>query len=389
MEELNEQPVTQTVAPGPAIPDRKALGPWAVAWRNLRKHRLAILAGKVLIVMYTVMLFDGFFAPYHYDSQVRVHSYHPPLNLRFFDAQGNFHLRPFVYGSSFTFNANQERIWQEDISQAYPVRFFAQGDKTTILLGLVDTQRHLFTVELPGRVYLLGADYQGRDIFSRILFGGRVSLTIGLVGTSISLVLGMLIGGLSGYLGGWWDNGIQRMCELIMLIPGLYTLMILYNALPAGLTSVQVYFGVVAILAFIGWAGLARIIRGMVLSIKTSDFVMAARAAGLPTWRIIVRHVLPGTFSYAIVAASLSIPAYILGESALSMIGMGIQDPVPSWGNMLDKARGINELSLHPWLLWPGVAVFLAVMAFNFLGDGIRDAVDPRSVGIVKKKKSE
>ena len=361
---------------------RKAMGPWALAWRNLRKHRMAMLAMKVLVVLYVVMLLDGFFAPYPYDSTQRDLAYHPTWNLHWIDADGGFHLRPFVYRMTSEFDADQRRIWIEEDDREYPLKFFCKGEKTTILFGLIETRWHLFGVDSPARLYLLGADYQGRDIFSRIIFGARISLTIGLVGTGISLALGMLIGGISGYLGGWWDHSIQRLCELIMLIPGLYTLMILYNALPDQLSSVEVYFGVVVILSFIGWAGLARIIRGMVLSIKTSDFVMAARASGVPTRRIVIRHVLPGTFSYAIVSASLSIPAYILGESGLSLIGMGIQDPVPSWGNMLTAARDVSNLTLYPWLLWPGVAIFVTVMAFNFFGDGLRDAVDPRSIGI-------
>jgi peptide/nickel transport system permease protein len=325
------------------------------------------------------MLLDGFLCPYDYDSQRRDHAYHPPSRLHFVDSEGKFHLRPFVYGSRYSFDPiTFERRWEEDTTQVYPLRFWVKADATTILLGGVPVRRHLFGVEVPGRLYLLGADYQGRDLFSRLIFAARVSLTIGLVGTTISMIIGMIVGGLSGYVGGWADNLIQRLCELIMLIPGLYTLMILYNALPAGLSSVQVYFGVVVILAFIGWASLARIIRGMVLSIKTSDFVTAARASGVGPWRIILRHVLPGTFSYAVVAASLSVPAYILGESGLSLIGMGIQDPTPSWGNMLQAAVNIAELTKHPWLLWPGAAIFVTVMAFNFLGDGIRDALDPR-----------
>jgi peptide/nickel transport system permease protein len=260
------------------------------------------------------------------------------------------------------------------------LRFFVSGHRYR-LLGLIPTDRHLFGVDPPGRLYLLGADHVGRDVLSRIIYGSRVSMTIGLVGTSVSLVIGLLVGGLSGYYGRAVDTVLQRLCEMIMLIPGFYLLMILYTTLPAGLSSAQVYFAVVLILAFIGWASLARVIRGMVLAIARSDYVMAAVAQGLPPWRIVVRHVLPNTFSYAIVAASLSIPAYILGESGLSLIGMGIQDPVPSWGNMLQKATSISELTRHPWILWPGVFIFVAVMAFNFFGDGLRDAVDPRSLG--------
>ncbi len=375
-------------APQTAASAQKAMSPWAMVWRNLRRHRMAMLAAKVLLVMYGVMLFDGFFAPYYYGDESRLHSYHPPFNLRFFDSEGRFHLRPFVYHSGYEFDpVTMERIWVEEDDKAYPVQLLYRSEKpTTILFGLVETHWHLFGVESPGRLYLLGADFMGRDIFSRLLFAARISLTIGLVGTAIALTLGLLIGGTSGYLGGTWDNLIQRFCELLMLIPGLYTLMILYNALPANWSSVELYFGVVAILSFIGWAGLARIIRGMVLSIKTSDFVMAARAAGVPTRQIIVRHVLPSTLSYAIVSASLSIPAYILGESGLSMIGMGIQEPVPSWGNMLQRGMNVTELSRHPWLLWSGVAIFITVMAFNFLGDGLRDAFDPRTIGLKGKK---
>ncbi len=364
----------------------RSMGPWRIAWRNLRKHRMAVLAGKVLIVMYIVMFADGFFSPYHYDAGVRDHAYHPPLNLHFIDSADDFHFRPFVYASSYEFDETQNRIWIEDDTKPYPLRFIHKSERaSTMLFGLVETRWHLFGVDAPGRLYLMGADYQGRDVFSRVLFGARISLTIGLVGTAVAMILGMLIGGASGYLGGWWDAGIMRGCEMLMLIPGLYTLMILYNALPAGWTSVEVYFGVVLILSCIGWAGLARIIRGMVLSIKSSDFVMAAQAAGVPTRRIICRHVLPSTFSFAVVSASLRIPGYILGESALSMIGMGIQDPIPSWGNMLNRARDLNQLQFHPWLLWPGIAIFVAVMAFNFLGDGVRDALDPRSIGAKRK----
>ena len=370
-----------TVAGAPGRP----LSPLALAWRSLKRHRLAMLSLKLLAVMYLAMLFDGFVAPYPYNSWVRRHAYHPPLNLRFVDAEGRFHARPFVYASSCEFDEYRQRVWREDTSRRYPVRLLHKGRESSMLFGLLKTHWHLFGVDEPARLYLLGSDWQGRDLLSRIIFGGRVSLTIGLLGTSIAMLLGMIIGGASGYAGGAADNLVQRLCELIMLIPGFYTLMILYNALPAGLSSVQVYLGVVAILAFIGWASLARVIRGMVLAIKTSDFVMAARAGGATPWRVMTRHVLPGTFSYAIVAATLWIPAYILGEAGLSVIGMGVQEPVPTWGNMLQQAKSVTELTFHPWLLWPGVAIFITVMAFNFFGDGLRDALDPRTIGLKKE----
>jgi peptide/nickel transport system permease protein len=363
----------------------KPLSPLFIAWRNLRKHRLAMVSLVVLVLMYLAMLFDGFVAPYPYNSWDRGQAYHPAGNLHVFDAEGRFHLRPFVYASHYDFDEYRDRIWREDTSRRYPLKLFVRGETGTMLFGTVETNWHLFGVEAPARLYLLGADWQGRDILSRIIFGGRVSLTIGIMGTSIAMLIGMIVGGVSGYVGGAGDNVIQRICELIMLIPGFYTLMILYNTLPASLTSTQVYFGVVVILAFISWASLARVIRGMVLSVKSSDFVMAARAGGSSPWRVVTRHVLPSTFSYAIVAASLQIPAYILGEAGLSVIGMGVQEPVPTWGNMLQQAKSVTELTFHPWLLWPGVAIFVTVMAFNFLGDGLRDALDPRTVGLKKE----
>lgn len=370
----------ETVAAEPSTGQAESLSPLRLSLRALRRHRMAMHGFRILVVLYLVTIFADFFAPYHYDDQRRDHSYHPPVRPHFFDDEGNFSLRPFVYGSSYTFNEYYQRVYTQDRSKKYYLRFFARGHKYR-LLGLFPTNVRLFGVDSPGRLYLLGADHVGRDVLSRLIYGARVSMTVGLLGTSVSLIIGLLIGGISGYYGGTIDLLIQRLCELIMLIPGLYLLMILYSTLPAGLSSTQVYFGVVFILAFIGWAGLARVIRGMVLSIARQDFVTAAVAAGLPGWRIIVRHVLPSTLSYAIVAASLSIPAYILGESALSLIGMGIQDPVPSWGNMLQKAVNISELDQHPWILWPGFFIFVAVMAFNFVGDGLRDAFDPGSVG--------
>jgi peptide/nickel transport system permease protein len=357
----------------------QARTPWQIAWRRLRRHRMAIFGMRVLIVLYVLTIFAGFFAPYGYDNERRDHSYHPPRGVRFFDGQGEFHLRPFVYTSSYKFDAYYNREWTVDESKRYPIRFFVKGDEYTIL-GIFKARTHLFGFEDPARIYLFGADYRGRDLFSRVLYGGQVSLTIGLLGVSISFVIGMVVGGLSGYLGGNADFAIQRLCEMIMLIPGFYLLLVLRNTFPPDLTSVQVYFGIVFILAFLYWAAFSRVIRGMVLSIREQEFVLAARAAGLPVLRIVVRHVLPNTLSYAIVYVSLTIPYYILGESALSLIGLGIQDPVPSWGNLLQNGMNVPQLKFHPWILIPGFFIFTAVMAFNFLGDGLRDALDPKTL---------
>jgi peptide/nickel transport system permease protein len=351
---------------------------WRLGMRKLRRHRLAMAALWVLVAMYVVTIFANFFAPYGYDDEVRGHSYHPPWNVHVIAADGTWHW-PFVYATSYTFDVNYNRVYTENTSKRYPMMLLHRGDPYW-LLGLFKTNVRLFGVDPPGRIYLMGADYRGRDLFSRIIYGSRVSLTVGLLGVSITFVIGMVVGGISGYFGGWGDFTIQRICEMIMLIPGLYLLLILRSAFPADMSSVQIYFGIVFILSFIGWAGFSRVIRGMVLSITTSDFVVAARALGIPRRRIILWHILPNTLSYAIVYATLSVPGYILGESGLSLIGLGIQDPVPSWGNLLQQAMSIPELKFHPWILIPGIFIFLAVMAFNFLGDGLRDAFDPRSL---------
>jgi peptide/nickel transport system permease protein len=353
--------------------------PWQIAYRRLRRHRVAVFAGWVLAFLYLLAIFAGFVAPYHYDNEERTQSYHPPRRPHFIDADGHFHWRPFVYEASYDFDAYFNRVWKDDTSRRYPVRFFVSGDEYTIL-RIFKSRTHLFGVEPPARIYLFGADYRGRDLFSRVLYGGQISLTIGLVGVSISFIIGMLVGGLSGYAGGRTDFLIQRFCEMLMLVPTFYLLLVLRNTFPPGLSSTQVYFGIVFILAFIYWASFSRVIRGMVLSIRESEYVLAARAAGLPVGRIVVRHILPNTFSYAIVYVSLSIPYYILGESALSLIGLGIQDPVPSWGNLLQQAMRIPELKFHPWILIPGFFIFVTVMAFNFLGDGLRDALDPNTL---------
>jgi len=354
-----------------------ARSPWQIAWGRLRRHRMAVWALRVLAVMYAVTVLAGFVAPYHYDDERRDQSYHPPSRIHFFDQESGFHLRPFVYGSSYQFDEYFRRKWVVDRKVRYPLRFFVEGDAYTILRW-IPMKTHLFGVEAPGRLYLMGADHRGRDLFSRIVYGGEVSLTIGLVGVSITFCIGMLVGGISGYLGGRPDFTIQRVCEMIMLIPGFYLLLVLRSTFPPDLSSVQVYFGIIFILAFIQWAAFSRVIRGMVLSIRGQEFVLAARAAGVPFHRVVIHHILPNTLSYAIVYVTLSIPYYILGESSLSLIGLGIQDPVPSWGNLLQRATSIPELKFHPWILIPGFFIFAAVMSFSFLGDGLRDALDPK-----------
>ncbi|RJP18268.1 MAG: ABC transporter permease [Candidatus Abyssobacteria bacterium SURF_5] len=348
-----------------------------IALRHLRRHKLAMMSLGVLVVLYVVSTFADFIAPYGFDNEERGLSYCPPMQVHFVDENGDFHLRPFVYRYSYAFDEFYNRIYVQDTSVRYPIKFFVEGDRHR-LLGIIPVTTHLFGVDQPARLYLLGADYRGRDVLSRILYGSRVSLSIGFIGVAISLFLGMIIGGISGYFGGKTDNALMRLTEMVMMIPGFYLMLALRAAFPPGLSSVEVYLMIVLIMSFIGWAGLSRVIRGMVLSIREKEYVTAARASGENSMRIIVRHILPNTLSYVIVAVTLSIPGYILGESALSLIGVGIQEPYASWGNMLSEAMNIGEIKFHPWILIPGIFIFVSIMAFNFLGDGLRDAFDPR-----------
>ena len=344
--------------------------PWHIFWQRLRHQRMALLGAIILLLLYLVALFAGFFAPYGYERQDRERFFHPPTALRL---QGGrlavAHYEPMPGSSKF----------QPVKGDAAPIRFFVAGEKYK-LFGLITTRRHLFGTEDANHpVYLLGTDQYGRDILSRLLYGSQVSLSIGLIGIVIRFGLGMLVGGISGYFGGMTDTVIMRLCELIMSIPALYLIMSLRATFPSNLSSTKVYLLIIAILSLIGWASSARVIRGMALSLRERQFVLAARSLGMTNWRIVMRHILPGTFSYVIVAATLSVPYYILGEVVLSFLGVGIQEPDASWGIMLSAAQNPEYLTNYPWLLAPGVAIFITVLAFNFLGDGLRDAVDTKS----------
>ena len=300
--------------------------------------------GAILIVLYLVALLAGFVAPYGYDRLDTNYSFHPPIWPRL---QGLHLVVPRYEQAGSVFN------YHVVANDSKPLHFFVRGDKYT-LLGLIPATIHLFgTGDKDYPVYLLGADQFGRDVFSRLLYGSQISLSIGIVGIVLSFAFGMIIGGISGYFVGATDTVIMRLCELIMSIPALY---------------------------FIGWASMARVIRGMTLSLREQQFVLAARALGQSHMKIIVRHILPNTFSYVIVAATLSVPYYILGEVVLSFLGVGIQEPSASWGNMLTAAQNTEYLRNYPWLLAPGAAIFVTVLAFNFLGDGLRDAADTKSL---------
>lgn len=359
-------------------PSTRRRSPSQILWLKLRRNRTAMFGIYTLALLYGSAVVAGFISPYKYDNGVTDFSFAPPMLTRvhIFDEEGRFS-RPFVYG--LTPVDPLAKSYREDLARKYPIRFFARGDSYHIM-WIIRSNVHLFGVEEPGRLYLFGADRTGNDIFSRILYGAQVSLSIGLVGIIISTVIGMIVGGIAGYFGGAIDFTLMRTVEVLLALPSLYFILIMRQMFGTGLSSTQVYVIIVIILAFIGWATEARVIRGMVLSLKEQEYVIAARAMGFSNSRIIIRHILPNTFSFVIVTATLSVPFFILGEVALSFLGVGIQEPEASWGNMLNASLTIRYMNDFPWVLIPGVFIFLAVMAWNFLGDGLRDAADPRTL---------
>ena len=342
------------------------------------RDKYSLIALVVLLLLYLAILFADFLAPYSKEFSDRHRAYAPPSKVYTIDENGRFS-RPYTYNYVRYFDPEEYKItYKLDRSKKFYLKFFAKGEKYKFL-GFVPLDRHLVTVEPEGRLFLLGTDINGRDVFSRILFGGRISLTIGFLALFISFPLGMLYGGVSGYFGGVVDNIMMRISEAIMSIPSFYLLIILAAILPANMTSIQRFALIVVILALIGWAGFSRVVRGMVLSVKNQEFVQAAESIGASKKRIIIKHLLPQTLSYVIVAMTLSVPSYILSESGLSFLGLGIQQPDASWGNMLKEAQEYVNILYRPWLLTPGFLIFVAVLSFNLIGDTIRDILDPKS----------
>lgn len=344
-------------------------------WRKFLRNRAAVASGILLIILYFVMIFADFFAPY---SMTRAHTeylYCPPQLLRFVNAEGKFSLRPFVYPVKGERDLRTFRyVYKEDRTRPMYLQFFVRGDTYKFLGREFDL--HLFGVK-EGTIFLLGTDVRGRDQLSRIIMGSRISLTLGLMGVFISVFLGSVIGTISGYFGGRIDNIIQRIIEFIRSFPTLPLWMALSAALPPNWPSHLVYFGIVVVLAFIGWTGLAREVRGKILSLRNTDFVLAAEATGASIWRLIFVHMVPSLASHIMVVMTLSIPGMILGESTLSFLGLGIKPPLTSWGLLLSQAQRVEVMRLYPWMLAPGFFIFLVVLAWNFLGDGLRDAIDP------------
>ncbi len=344
-------------------------------WWKFKRHRLAMISAIVLAVMYAMLPFVEAIAPYGLTKRNGDFLYAPPQGIHLFH-EGTLQ-RPFVYPYAFKFNMETfRRDYVVDRTRPQPIRFLCRGDGYHFL-GLIEANVHLICPPEGGTMFLLGTDRLGRDLFSRILYGARISLTVGLVGIAVSFALGLFFGGLAGYLGGWVDNVIQRVIEILRSLPELPLWLALSAALPPNWSPLLVFFGITIILGLLDWPGLARAVRSKLLALREEDFVRAAELMGASRKRIIARHLIPNFMSHLIASATLSIPSMILGETALSFLGLGLRPPITSWGVLLNEAQNLAAVNLHPWLLFPIVPVVIVVLAFNFMGDGLRDAADP------------
>ncbi|MGC9522721.1 MAG: ABC transporter permease [Anaerolineae bacterium] len=352
---------------------------WQLMWWKFRRHKMAMVSGVILILFYLIGIFAEFVAPYDPTAYFVRYKLAPPTPIRIIDSEGRLR-RPFIYGRIRDRDPETlAYIYEDDTSTIYPITFFVRGTPYK-MWGLWETDVHLFGIgadrEEQG-VILFGADRMGRDLFSRLCYGARISLSIGLVGVLLSLFLGIFLGGVSGYYGGRIDTIIQRVIEFIRTIPNIPLWMALSAALPPDWPVVRLYFGITVILSLIGWTGMARVVRGRFLQLREEDFVLAARLSGSSETRIILRHMAPSFLSHIIASLTLSIPGTILGETGLSFIGLGLRAPAISWGVLLQEAQNVRSLSQAPWVFAPAITVVLTVFAFNFVGDGLRDAADP------------
>jgi peptide/nickel transport system permease protein len=348
---------------------------WKLMWWKLKRHRLALIFGIILALNYGSILISEIIAPYNLHTRNIDYIYSPPQSLHLFH-EGKF-IGPFVYGRDYKLDMDVLlRTYPERANDVQPLRFFCSGDAYQFW-GLFDADFHFVCPPDNGTFFLLGTDRLGRDVFSRITYGARISLTIGLVGIAISFSFGILIGGLAGYYGGWVDSSVQRVIEVIRSFPELPLWMALSAVLPVNWSPILIFFGITVILALLDWTGLARAVRSKLIALREEDFCTAAELMGAKPSRIISRHLLPGFMSHLIASATLSIPAMILGETALSFLGLGLRPPITSWGVLLNEAQNISVVALYPWLMYPVIPVILVILAFNFFGDGLRDAADP------------
>jgi peptide/nickel transport system permease protein len=366
----------------PAIAEKKPVTQsyFALVWWKFKKNKLAIVGGVVLLLMYFAMVaVPEFISPYLLERRSS-YTEARPQTIRFVDSTGRFHLQPFVYGLERQIDEQLRiRVFVEDPERIYPISLFVKGDPYK-LLGFIPWDVHLFGTrsdDPTASVFLMGTDSNGRDYFTRIIYGGRLSLMLGLIGVFLTLILGSVLGAISGYYGGTVDMLVQRSTEFLSAFPDIPLFMALAAAIPRFWSPIAVYFMLTVILAFVRWGGLARQVRSLILSLREREYVLAARSAGAGDNRIMFRHLLPGTMSHVIVIATLSIPGMILAETALSWLGLGLRPPLTSWGVLLQEAGTVRAIRYAPWLLWTIPFVLLTVLAFNMLGDGLRDALDP------------
>ncbi|MBX2830663.1 MAG: ABC transporter permease [Rhodospirillales bacterium] len=348
---------------------------WQLMWWRLKRHRLAYLSLIILVIMYASVLIVEFIAPYAQETRNSEFIHHPPQAIHLFH-DGEF-VGPFTYGTDFSVDMETLKpTYAPNMDRVDQLRFFCSGDGYEFW-GMIEMDFHFVCPAEDGTMFVFGTDRLGRDMLSRIFYGARVSLTIGLVGISVSFFLGILIGGAAGYYGGWVDATAQRTIEVIRSLPEIPLWMALSAALPVTWSPILIYFGITIILGLIDWTGLARAVRSKLLALREEDYALAARLMGAKPKRIVARHLLPNFASHLIASVTLSIPNMILGETALSFLGLGLRAPVTSWGVLLNEAQNINAVAVYPWLMLPVVPVVIVVLAFNFLGDGLRDAADP------------
>jgi peptide/nickel transport system permease protein len=374
------QAIDRPIPPALAQADERRESYTALVWRKFRKSKIAIVGGLITIMLVFMAIFADFLSPTDPVTPNMQYAYTRPQRIYFISSDGQLHLRPFTFTQKQVLDpATFLPTWEPDLTKPYPIQFFVQGYEYK-LLGIFPSRLHLYGVEEGGTIFLLGSDKFGRDLWGRICMGGRISLALAVAATLIIVAVGSTLGIISGYYGGWLDNLIQRIIEFMQSFPALPLWLALAAVIPITWNQTLIFIAMAAIFALLGWTGLAREIRGKTLALRETDYIMAAKEMGASDRRIIFRHLFPNCLSHIIVVLTLTIPAIILAESFLSFLGIGIQEPLVSWGTMMREAQSLQTLGSNPWLMWPAGFILLAVLGFNFLGDGLRDAADPYSI---------